>query len=85
MKHDELAKKVALLKSGVPVQIDGLMFKAFRINDDSPQTPCSRCNVDCLCRGDVAEVCTELDFLSKSVWFLYLIDDFLSAVETDRD
>lgn len=72
MNYKELAKKVALLKDGQIVEIDNLLFSAKRINEDDPQTPCLYCNVDCLCRGDVAEVCTELDFISKSVWFLNL-------------
>lgn len=77
MKTSVLVEKVALLKDGVPVEIDGLWFKALRINDDDPQTPCLYCNVDCLCQGDIAEVCTELDFLSKSVWYLHLLGDTL--------
>lgn len=72
MNHKLLAEKVALLKDGQIVEIDNLLFSAKRINDDTPQIPCYYCNVDCLCRGDVAEVCAELDFLSKSVWYLYL-------------
>lgn len=72
MNQKLLAEKVALLKDGQIVEIDNLLFSAKRINDDDPQTPCWYCNVDCLCHGDVAEVCTELDFLSKSVWYLHL-------------
>lgn len=75
MKKNELAEKVALLKDGVTVEINGLLFRAMKINDDDPQTPCLFCNVDCLCRGDVAEVCTELDFLSRSVWYLHCVND----------
>lgn len=72
MNHKLLAEKVALLKDGQIVEIDNLLFSAKRINDEDPQTPCLYCNVDCLCHGDVAEICAELDFLSKSVWYLYL-------------
>lgn len=72
MNAKELAQKVALLKDGQVVEIDGLLYSAKRINDYDPMWPCLYCNVDCLCRGNVAEVCIELDFMSKSVWFLYL-------------
>lgn len=72
MNQRKLRKKVALLKSGQMVEINGNFFSAKRINDEDPQTPCLYCNVDCLCRGDVAQVCTELDFMSKSVWYLNL-------------
>ena len=72
MNQRKLRKTVELLKSGQVVEIDTNYFGAKRINDDDPQTPCLYCNVDCLCRGDVAEVCNELDFMSKSVWYLDL-------------
>lgn len=72
MKQEELRKKVALLKDGQCVEIDGLIFSALRMGEDEPESPCFYCNVDCLCKGDVAEVCTGLDSLSKSVWYLHL-------------
>lgn len=72
MKHKELAEKVALLKDGQIVKIDGLWFSAKKVNEYWPQTPCNYCNIDCLCRGDVAEVCEELDWMSKSTWYLNL-------------
>lgn len=72
MNHRVLAEKVALLKDGQIVEINGLMFSAKRIDDDDLPTPCLDCNVDCLCHGDILEVCTALDFVSKSVWYLYL-------------
>lgn len=72
MKQELLREKVALLKDGQRVSIDGNVFRAYPINDEDLATPCLYCNVDCLCKGDVAEVCTELDWSSKSVWFLHL-------------
>lgn len=72
MSVREISKKVALLKAGQIVEINGLMFSAKRIDDDDLPTPCLDCNVDCLCHGDILAVCTELDFVSKSVWYLYL-------------
>lgn len=72
MNQKELAKKVALLKDGQIVEIDGLLFSAKKVNEYWPQTPCKYCNIDCLCRGDVAEVCGELDWMSKSTWYLNL-------------
>lgn len=72
MKLDELRQKVALLKDGQVVEIDGLYYKAKRVPECWPQDACYYCNIDCLCHGDVAQVCTELDFLSKSVWYLTL-------------
>lgn len=72
MKLSELRQKVALLKDGQVVEIDGLYFQAKRIPEHWEDATCSYCDIDCLCRGDVARICIELDFLSKSVWYLVL-------------
>lgn len=72
MTQKELAEKVALLKDGQLVEIDGHMFRAFRTNGIVAQNPCTYCNVDCLCHGDIAKVCNELHFMGKSSWFLFL-------------
>lgn len=72
MNSRELEKKVALLKAGQRVEIDGHLFWAKRIDDSDLHTPCLDCNVDCLCHGDVSKVCIELDLMSKSVWYLML-------------
>ena len=72
MKKNELHEKVELLKAGQRVEIDGLHFSAKRLHPAFNCSPCYECNVDCLCRGNIAEVCTMLDFMSKSVWYLHL-------------
>lgn len=72
MKQKTLAEKVALLKDGQIVEIDGLMFSAKRVDDDLPQRPCFYCNVDCACKGDIISVCEELDFYQNSLWYLWL-------------
>lgn len=72
MKKELLRKKAALLRDRQRVEIDGLIFSARRTNAEDPQTACLYCSVDSLCKGDVEKVCTELDFISKSVWYLHL-------------
>lgn len=72
MKQKELAKKVAQLKAGQLVEIDGLIFSAKRIHPTFHASPCNICNVDCLCDDNIEQVCCELNFLSKSVWYLHL-------------
>lgn len=72
MDAEERKKKIALLKGGQIVKIDGLSFSAKRIDEDESLCPCNYCNVDCLCKGNVAKICDELDFLSKYRWILYL-------------
>ena len=72
MRKRELAQKVELLKDGQIVRIDGLYFSAKKVNEYFPPNPCDYCDVDCLCKGDVAEICDELNLHSKSVWYLHL-------------
>lgn len=68
-----MAEIIALLKDGQKVEINGNYFRAKRLEDDYYDSPCDLCNVDCLCKDDVGDVCTELDFGSKSVWILNLV------------
>lgn len=72
MKKNELRDKVELLKAGQRVEIDGNIFSAKRMHPAFHCSPCDKCNVDCMCRGNIAEVCTTLDFMSKTVWYLHL-------------
>lgn len=72
MKVNDLKRKVQLLKAGQPVEIDGLIFTAKRRPLDCHEYPCSLCNVDCLCKGDVATICADLDWMSQYRWYLNL-------------
>lgn len=69
MKDKELTEKIALLKDGQIVMIDGLPFSAKRVDGFAP---CITCNVDSLCHGNVFDVCCQLDVDSKSIWYLNL-------------
>lgn len=75
MKAREVSKKVKLLKAGGIVEIDSLCFSAKKVDEDERPFPCYSCNVDCLCRGNVARICEELDFMSKDVWQLKLVSE----------
>ena len=70
MKEKELNRKVQLLKDGQIVKIDGDNFRAIRIPDDSPHSPCEMCCIDSLCQGDILEVCTEMETLGSRHWYL---------------
>lgn len=72
MTQKELNKKVQLLKAGQIVQIAGDYFQAKRISDWYEVNPCDYCDLDSICRGDVAIVCEELDDIRKRRWFLKL-------------
>lgn len=72
MKLTEIAKKAQLLKSGGIVQIDGLMFKAMKIEGGSFIDCCSLCDLDSICRGDVFDICVEMETKASHNWILQL-------------
>lgn len=72
MTKKELREKVALLKDGQVVQIEGDFFRAVRLLDDWQVRACEACDLDSVCRGDVAIVCTELDHPLYTKWYLKL-------------
>ena len=61
MKQKELNEKVQLLKAGQVVEIAGDLFIARKLPDDWQVRACEACDLDSICRGDVAIVCGELD------------------------
>ena len=72
MKRKELDEKVQLLKAGQVVEIDGNWFRAIRLSENSAWYPCEACDLDSLCCGEVAEVCSEMDCPYFNRWFLRL-------------
>lgn len=73
MSDKEIREKVALLKDGQIVEIDGNRYKAVRLSPVDDDFPCHCCNVDSNCRYNVFFVCCELDKLSKNSYHLQLI------------
>lgn len=61
MKQKELYNKTQLLKAGQIVEIAGDWFKAFKVAKEFEGRACEACELDSLCKGDVALVCDELD------------------------
>lgn len=72
MTLKEIREKAALLRDGQIVQIEGDFFRALKVSDDWEGRACEACDLDCLCRGDVAIVCDELDKPIYSRWYLKL-------------
>lgn len=72
MTQKELYKKVQLLKAGQIVQINGDYFQAKRISDRHITNPCDYCDLDSICRGDVAIVCDAMDDIGRRRWYLEL-------------
>lgn len=72
MTQKELSEKVALLKDGQIVEIANDWFRACRVAEDSGDWPCEACDLDSICKGDVGQVCSELDFPFYDRWYLKL-------------
>ena len=72
MRRKELEEKVQLLKAGQVVEIDGNWFRAIKLSDNSTWQACEACDLDSLCRGEVARVCCEMDWPLANKWFLRL-------------
>lgn len=72
MKEKELYEKVQLLKAGQAVEIEGDWFRAVRLKEDMPFGLCNECGLDSICRGDVLEICCEMESVGSHVWMLKL-------------
>lgn len=72
MKQKELYEKVQLLKAGQIVEIAGDYFRALRVAEAWEGRACEACELDSICKGDVALVCNELDNLFNNRWYLKL-------------
>ena len=73
MNAKEMTKVCAQLKSGMTVNIDGLPFTAHAMNRRAGFCACCLCNVDSACRGNIRQVCEEMDECSPSIWYLELL------------
>ena len=78
IKHDLLVHNLAIrLLEGGCVVMDGNVFRAKflgNFNSEKPEVKtCFECNIDCLCKGLVAEVCTELDRFRVNQYVLELV------------
>lgn len=72
MKQKELNEKVQLLKAGQVVEIAGDSFQAVKVPESSVWKACELCDLDCICRGEVEEVCYEMDWPFFDSWYLKL-------------
>lgn len=72
MKPKEIYEKAQLLKAGQVVEIAGDWFQAVRVPESSEWRACVHCDLDCICRGEVAEICREMDFPNPDEWYLKL-------------
>ena len=75
MTQKEVREKVALLKDGQIVEIANDRFRALKVAEGWEGRACEACDLDCLCKGDVEEVCSELDAPFGNRWYLKLAHD----------
>lgn len=72
MKKKTLYEKVQLLKAGQIVEINGDFFQAVKVEDTSSFSCCEQCDLDSICRGDVWDVCCEMETAASHFWRLKL-------------
>ena len=72
MKEKDLREKVALLRDGQVVEIDGDWFQAVKLPDDWEVRACEACDLDSICKGNVARICMEIDHPFYTKYYLKL-------------
>lgn len=72
MTEKELNKIVNLLKDRQPVKVSGLWVRAIRVRGGTPGSECENCEMDCLCKGDIAETCEAINLQAKDPYYLGL-------------
>lgn len=72
MTDKELNKIVKLLKDRQPVWVSGHSIRAMRVHGASPGAECDYCEMDCLCKGVIAEICEALNLHAKTPYHLWL-------------
>lgn len=63
---------VGLLRDGQRVAVEGLVVKAMRLLPFSEGDKCDYCEMDCLCKGDIADLCEALNENAKTPYYLFL-------------
>ena len=67
MKQKELREKVALLRDGQVVQIEGDFFRAIKLPEYFDDSPCTICELD-----SIRIICDELEGTMEFSWYLKL-------------
>lgn len=72
MTEKELNKLVNLLKDRQPVMVSGLWVRAIRLHGGLTGSECKYCEMDCLCKGDIADTCVAINLHAKDPYYLSL-------------
>lgn len=67
-KVDTLYAKAVRLAEGGVVEINGHFVKAIDVED--AENPCDVCNMDSVCRMEMADLCAEVDGYTRSPHYL---------------
>lgn len=62
-------KAIRLIEGGV-AEVDSLVVRAVKVPEG--YEPCFWCSMDCLCKGDIAKLCAELDLIDSNQYKLKL-------------
>lgn len=76
-REDMIHLHAVRLLEGGHQWIDGHMLKAKKLYDNKwpyeRSSPCNACELDCICRGLITDVCNELDTFNKGTYILELV------------
>lgn len=72
MTDKERYEKAVRLCEGGAVEINGLLVKAALVDDN--EEACLVCDMDCLCRLEMLELCAEADGYDRKRHRLYLVN-----------
>lgn len=72
MTEKLLNKLVKSLKDGQPVLVSGHCIRAMRVYGGTSGDECDYCEMDCLCKGAIAEICEALNLHAKTPYHLLL-------------
>lgn len=72
MTQKEIYEKAQLLKSGLIVEMAGDTFRACKVAEGWEGSACEACELDSICRGDVFDVCCEMETSASHNWYLKL-------------
>lgn len=67
-----LHEKAVRLSEGGFAKIDGLVIKAVEVTTDD--VPCNICDMDCLCRMEMCDLCAEVESYSHKRYRLQLVN-----------
>lgn len=76
--YDEVYKKAIRLIEGGHEEIEGLIVRAVKPQDVRPAGfhgfACFECQMDCLCKGRIADVCNRIYYITNTEYYLELVN-----------